>query len=135
MATLNKVELIGNLSADPETRFTPNGVQVTTLRMATNEVWTGANGEKQTRTEWHRIVAWRKLAEIAQKYMKKGQLIYVEGRLATRRWTDQNGVERFTTEIVARNFQMLGRPKTAEAAPAVEDAEPELTVNDEDVPY
>ena len=100
MRSLNKVMLIGNLGADPEIRHTPSGQSVATLRMATNEVWKDREGTKQERTEWHRVVAWGRLAEIAREYLSKGRQIYVEGRLQTRQWQDQQGQTRYTTEII-----------------------------------
>ena len=104
---VNKVILIGNLGSDPETKFTPSGAAVANVSLATNESWTDRNGEKQERTEWHRLVFWRGLAEIVGKYLKKGSKIYVEGRLETRSWDDQSGQKRYTTEIVVRDMQML----------------------------
>lgn len=105
--SINKVMLIGNLGADPETRFTPSGSQVTTVNLATDEMWTDKSGERQTRTEWHRLVLWRRLAEIAGQYLKKGSKIYVEGRLQTRNWDDQNGRRHYVTEIVVTDMQLL----------------------------
>lgn len=104
---VNKAILIGNLGADPELRYTPGGAAVATFRIATTDSWTDANGERQERTEWHRIVAWRKLAEICGEYLKKGSKVYIEGRLQTREWEGQDGVKRYTTEIVARDMVML----------------------------
>jgi len=108
MASVNKVILVGNLGADPELRYTNTGTAVANLRIATNEQWTDKNGERQSRTEWHNIVAWGKLGEICGKYLKKGRSIYVEGRLQTRTWDDQSGQKRYTTEVVAQVMQMLG---------------------------
>ena len=110
MASVNKVILVGNLGADPELRYTNTGTAVANFRIATNDTWTDKNGEKQERTEWHAIVAWGKLGEICGKYLKKGRPVYVEGRLQTRQWEDQQGNKRFTTEVVAQTMQMLGRP-------------------------
>ena len=104
---VNKAIVIGNLGADPELRYTPGGAAVATFSVATNESWTDANGERQERTEWHRIVAWRKLAETCGEYLKKGSRVYVEGRLRTRSWEGQDGVKRYTTEIEARDMMML----------------------------
>lgn len=104
---LNKATLIGNLTRDPESKTTPNGQNVCTFGVATNLVWTDTNGEKQTRVEFHNIVAWRKLAEICGQYLKKGSKIYIEGRLQTRDWEGQDGVKRYRTEIVADNMIML----------------------------
>lgn len=113
---VNKVILIGHLGADPELRYTPSGAAVANLRLATNEVWKDNEGNTQERTEWHRVVLWRKLAEIAGQYLKKGMQVYVEGRLQTRSWEDKDGVKRFSTDIVATNMQILGR-REAEPAP------------------
>ena len=105
---VNKVILIGNLGQDPEVRYMPNGNAVANVTLATSESWKDKNsGEMQERTEWHRIVFFRRLAEIAGEYLKKGSKIYVEGRLQTRKWQDQNGQDRYTTEIVADQMQML----------------------------
>ena len=108
MASVNKVILIGNLGRDPETRYMSNGDAVTNISLATTEIWKDKNGEKQEKTEWHRVTFYRKLAEIAGEYLKKGRPVYVEGRLETRKWTDKNGMERFTTEIIATDMKMLG---------------------------
>ena len=107
--SLNKVILIGNLGQDPEARFTPQGTAVTNLSIATNESWKDQSGEMQDRTEWHRVVMYGRMAETATEYMKKGQMVYVEGRLHTREWEDQNQIKRKTTEIRCDNFTMLGR--------------------------
>lgn len=108
MASVNKVILIGNLGKDPETRYMPNGDAVTTITLATTDTWKDKNGEKQEKTEWHRIVFYRKLAEIAGEYLKKGRPVYVEGRLETKKWTDKQNIERYTTQIIADSMQMLG---------------------------
>ncbi|MDQ3185444.1 MAG: single-stranded DNA-binding protein [Pseudomonadota bacterium] len=108
MASVNKVILIGNLGKDPETRYMPNGDAVTNITLATTEAWKDKNGEKQEKTEWHRVTFYRKLAEIAGEYLKKGRPVYVEGRLETRKWTDKAGAERYTTEIIASDMKMLG---------------------------
>ncbi len=105
---VNKVILIGNLGSDPELRTTTGGASVASFTLATNESWTDRDGAKQERTEWHRIVAWAKLAEICGQYLSKGRQVYIEGRLTTRTWTDKNNIERKTTEIIARDMQMLG---------------------------
>jgi len=105
---VNKVILIGNLGADPEVRFTPSGQAVANFRIATNESWTDKSGQKQERTEWHRIVVWGKLAELCGEYLKKGRQCFVEGRLQTREWTDKEGKKNYTTEVVANNVQFLG---------------------------
>ena len=107
--SVNKVIIVGNLGQDPEARFTPQGTAVTNLSVATNESWKNQSGEIQDRTEWHRVVMYGKMAETASEYMKKGQMVYVEGRLQTNEWEDQNQVKRKTTEIRCDNFTMLGR--------------------------
>jgi len=107
--SLNKVILIGNLGQDPEARFTPQGTAVTNLSVATNESWKDQSGETQDRTEWHRVVMYGRMAETASEYMKKGQMVYVEGRLHTREWEDKNQIKRRTTEISCDNFTMLGK--------------------------
>ncbi len=109
MAAVNKVILLGNLGADPETRYMPNGDAVATVRLATTETWKDRNsGEKREATEWHRVVFFRKLAEIVGQYLKKGSSVYIEGRIRTRKWQDKDGQERYTTEIEATEMQMLG---------------------------
>lgn len=109
MASVNKVILIGNLGKDPETRYMPNGEAVTNITLATTDTWKDKNsGEKREATEWHRVVFFRKLAEIANQYLRKGSQIYVEGSLKTRKWQDQSGQDRYTTEIVADEMKMLG---------------------------
>ena len=109
MASVNKVILVGNLGADPETRFMPNGDAVANVRLATTESWKDkSTGEKREITEWHRVVFYRKLAEIVGQYLKKGSAVYVEGRIRTRKWQDKEGQERYTTEIEANEMQMLG---------------------------
>lgn len=105
---VNKVILIGNIGSDPEVKYTASGVPVANFSLATSESWTDkASGQRQERTEWHRLVLWRKLAEIAGQYLKKGSKIYVEGRLQTRSWDDQSGQKRYMTEIVVDDMQML----------------------------
>ena len=106
---VNKVILVGNLGRDPEVRYSPNGQAVANVTLATSESWKDkTSGEKQEKTEWHRVVFFGRLAEIAGEYLKKGAQIYVEGRLQTRKWTDKDGHDRYTTEIVANDMQMLG---------------------------
>lgn len=104
---INKVILVGNLGSDPQMRYTPNGTAVANLSLATNEQWTDKDGNRQEQTEWHRIVAWARLAEICGEYLTRGRQIYVEGKLRTRAW-EQDGVKRYTTEVVAQTIQMLG---------------------------
>jgi single-strand DNA-binding protein len=108
MASVNKVILVGNLGADPEVRYMPSGDAITNIRLATTDSWKDKNGEKQEKTEWHRVAFFGKLAEIAGEYLKKGSQVYVEGRLQTRKWQDKDGQDRYTTEIVADRMQMLG---------------------------
>ena len=108
MASLNKVLLIGNLGADPEIRYMPSGDAIANLRIATTDTWKDKGGEKQERTEWHRVALFGKLAEIAGEYLKKGSAVYIEGRIQTRKWQDKEGQERYTTEIVANEMKMLG---------------------------
>lgn len=109
MASVNKVILIGNLGKDPETRYMPNGEAVTNITVATTESWKDkASGEKQEKTEWHRVTFYRRLAEIAGEYLKKGSQVYIEGRLETRKWQDKEGKDRYTTEIIANEMKMLG---------------------------
>ncbi len=108
MASVNKVILIGNLGADPETRYLPSGDAVTNIRIATTENWKDKSGDKQEHTEWHRISFFGRLAEIAGEYLKKGSPVYVEGRIRTRKWQDKEGQDRYSTEIVADRMQLLG---------------------------
>jgi single-strand DNA-binding protein len=115
---INKVILVGNLGADPETRYMPSGSAVTNLRLATTDSWKDKeSGEQQERTEWHNVAMFGRLAEIAAEYLKKGSQIYVEGRLRTRKWQDRDGNDRWTTEIVANEMQMLGG-RSGAGAPA-----------------
>ena len=109
MASVNKVILIGNLGRDPEVRYTPSGSAVCNVTLATTRSWKSKDsGEKQEETEWHRVVFYDRLAEIAGEYLKKGRSVYVEGRLKTRKWTDKDGVEKYTTEVIAQEMNMLG---------------------------
>ena len=138
MASLNRVLLIGNLGADPELSYTPSGTAKATMRLATHEVWTNKSGEKGERTEWHRLIAWGRLAEICGEYLTKGRQIFVEGRLQTRSWEDRDGNKRWTTEIVATNMQMLGSPRgtPAEAElPPVGAEVPDMPEPDDDIPF
>ena len=110
MAGVNKVILVGNLGSDPEVRTTPGGQRVANFRMATSRSWTGQDGQRQEKTEWHSVVAWGKLADICERYLTKGKQIYVEGRLETRQWQDkESGQNRYKTEIICETMQMLGR--------------------------
>ena len=135
--SLNKVILIGNLGQDPEARFTPQGTAVCNLSVATNESWKDQNGEMQDRTEWHRVVMYGRMAETATEYMKKGQMVYVEGRLNTREWEDQNQIKRRTTEIRCDNFTMLGKRSDSSVPPS---ANPDSSIKpdagvDDDLPF
>ena len=124
---VNKAILIGNLGSDPEVKYTPSGVPVANVSLATNESWTDRNGERQERTEWHRLVFWRKLAEIVGQYLRKGSKVYVEGRIETRSWDDQSGQKRYTTEIVVNDMQMLdsrGEMEGGAAGPPAPSAPP-----------
>ncbi len=137
MAGVNKVILVGNLGADPEIRYTPTGMAVANFRIATSETWTNRDGQKETRTEWHRIVAFGRLAEICGEYLSKGKQVYIEGRLQTRQWDDKDGIKRYTTEIVANTMQMLGVPdreRTAEESQGPEENQPP-PMDMDDVPF
>ena len=108
MKGINKVILVGNVGRDAELKYTPGGTAVAKFSIATNESWTSKTGEKQERTEWHRIVCWGKLAELAGEYLHKGRQVYIEGKLQTRQWDDREGNKRYTTEIVTREMTFLG---------------------------
>jgi single-strand DNA-binding protein len=133
MSGVNKVILIGNLGADPDLRHTPSGTAVSNLRLATTEVFTTREGEKNKRTEWHRVVAFGRLAEICNQYLKKGRQVYIEGRLQTREWEDKNGDKRYTTEIVATNMTMLGG-RGEGGGYAAEEAQSEAPADTADAP-
>jgi single-strand DNA-binding protein len=139
MASVNKVILVGNLGADPEVRYTPGGKAVATFRLATKEQWTGKDGEKTERTEWHKIVAWARLGEICGEYLHKGSQVYIEGRLQTRNWEDREGTKRYTTEIVAQTMQMLGTPGgKGGSAKTVEERFPDeepVSIPEDDIPF
>jgi len=137
MAAVNKVILIGNLGRDPEIRYTKSGQAVATFSLATTEKWKNKSGEREERTEWHRIVAWGKLGEICGEYLTKGKQAYIEGRIQTREWEDKDGNKKTTTEIVATNMVMLsqaggGRASESPSAGAGS-AEPDF--EDEDIPF
>lgn len=106
--SVNKVILIGRLGSNPEIRYTPSGAAVANFNMATNESWNDKNGQKQERTEWHRVVVWGKLAQLCGEYLSKGRQVYIEGRLQTRQWQDKEGQTKYTTEIIASTVQFLG---------------------------
>ena len=140
MAGINKVIIVGNLGNDPEIRTMPNGEAVANISVATSESWTDKNtGERREVTEWHRIVLYRRLAEIAGQYLRKGSQVYVEGRLKTRKWQDNNGQDRYTTEIQGDNLQMLGARNQdmggfAPAQSAPQD-EPPMDAFDDNIPF
>jgi single-strand DNA-binding protein len=141
MGSVNKVILVGNLGRDAELRYTPNGSAVATLSLATTEVWNDRQGQRQEKTEWHRVVVWGKQAESLQEYLVKGRQIYVEGRLQTRQWDDKDGHKRYTTEIKADRVTLLGggggaRSVPASAAPAAGPEEPPMEpITDDDIPF
>lgn len=141
MSGVNKVILVGNLGSDPTLRYTPNQTAVCNFNIATSERFTNKEGEKETRTEWHRIVTWARLAEICNEYLKKGKQVYIEGRLQTRSWEDQNGNKKYTTEVVATNMVMLGRVGDApmdvpsQDFPPEESAAPATSGDDDDLPF
>ena len=131
-SSVNKVIIVGNLGQDPEARFTPQGTAVTNLSIATNESWKNQEGQIQDRTEWHRVVLYGKMAETAGEYMRKGSMVYVEGRLRTKEWEDQNQNKRKSTEIMCDNFTMLGR--RADNQPN-QNNRLERTAEDDDLPF
>ena len=108
MRSVNKVIILGNLGKDPEVSYTPSGQPRAAFSVATNEVWNDREGKRQERSEWHRVIAWGKLAEICGQYLTKGRQVYIEGRIQTREWSDRDGNKRWTTEIVARDMVMVG---------------------------
>lgn len=138
---INKVILVGNLGADPETRYMPSGSAVTNIRVATSESWKDKQtGDQQERTEWHNVAMFNRLAEISAEYLRKGSQVYIEGKLRTRKWQDKQGNDRYTTEIVANEMQMLGgrggganAPEPRSQKPAV--AEPAGADLDDDIPF
>jgi len=146
MGSVNKVILVGNLGRDAELRFTPGGAAVATLNMATTEVWNDKQGQKQEKTEWHRIVLWGKQAESLQEYLVKGKQIYVEGRLQTRQWDDKDGQKRYTTEIKADRVTLLGgggggrsggmeRSERSGGHSGGQDEPPMEPMTDDDIPF
>ena len=148
MASVNKVILIGNLGRDPETRYSADGAAIANVSVATTRRYKDSAGQQQEETEWHRVVFFGRLAEIAGEYLRKGRPVYVEGRLRTRKWTDKEGVEKYTTEIVAENMQMLGSREgmggggeVEESAPARPAAKPaakpaqNIAEMDDDIPF
>lgn len=117
--SVNKVLLIGRLGSDPEIRYTPSGAAVANFSLATNESWNDKNGQKQERTEWHRVVVWGKLAQLCGEYLRKGRQCYVEGRLQTRQWQDKEGQTKYTTEVIATTIQFLGAGGERSANPGM----------------
>lgn len=132
MAGVNKVILIGNLGKDPEVRYMPSGGAVSNTSLATSETWKDKNGEKQERTEWHNIVFFEKLAEIAANYLRKGSKIYVEGKLQTKKWQDKEGNDRYTTQVVVQTMQMLDGKKRESGEPMEEEENQDF---DNDIPF
>jgi single-strand DNA-binding protein len=140
---LNKAILIGNLGRDPEVRYTPGGLAVANFSIATSENWTNKEGERETRTEWHRIVAFGKLAEICGEYLAKGRQVFIEGRIQTREWEDRDGNKRYTTEIVASQMLMLGSREGggaqagdySKSAPAASGPDYSGPMDDDDIPF
>ena len=149
MGSVNKVILVGNLGRDSELRYTPGGAAVATLNLATTEVWNDKQGQKQEKTEWHRIVLWGKQAESLQEYLTKGKQIFVEGRLQTRQWDDKDGNKRYTTEIKADRITLLGgggggggrsmdrsgSQGGSQGGPAGMDEPPMEPITDDDIPF
>lgn len=136
MASLNKTTLIGNLGTDPEIRYMPDGTPTATVSLATTDTWKDKSGERQEKTEWHRVVFFKGLAEVVGQYLKKGSQIYVEGKLRTRKWTDKDGIDRYTTEIVGREMQMLGKKDAKDVPNAPKAATPADAGDfDDDVPF
>lgn len=139
MAGINKAILIGRLGREPEVRYTPSGVAVANFSIATSEEWKDREtGEKQERTEWHKIVAWRRLGEICGEYLHKGSQVYIEGRLQTRAWEDRDGNKRYTTEVVAQSMQMLGSVGKGGGTEAMEGGYPieePINVQEDDIPF
>jgi len=137
MASVNKAILIGNLGADPELRYTPDGQAVASFRIATTEKFKNRDGEQQERTEWHNIVCWRRTAEIANEYLKKGSPVYIEGRIQYRSYEDKDGIKRYRTDIVAQRLQLLGARGKAEDEQKQPPAtpEPQMPSDDDDLPF
>jgi len=140
---INKVILVGNLGADPETRYMPSGSAVTNLSIATSEQWKDKqSGEQKERTEWHKVAMFNRLAEIAAEYLRKGSQVYIEGKLRTRKWQDRDGNDRWTTEIIADEMQMLGgrggggsAPMSSGSGPSSAPPQPPSDEFDDDIPF
>jgi len=146
--TVNKVILVGRLGQDPELKYTPSGAAVANLSVATNRVWKDQDGNQQKKTDWHRVTVWRQAAEFAGNYLKKGALVYIEGRLETRSWTDQNNITKYITEVISEAIQMVGSKPDRQGAPsetpsppaeaqAQQPAEPEMPPDsaEDDLPF
>ena len=138
MASVNKVILVGNLGKDPDLRYMQSGDAIANLNIATTDTWKDKGGEKQEKTEWHRVMIFGKLAEIAGEYLKKRAQVYIEGRLQTSKWTDTSNIERYTTEIVAEKMQMLGSKPKAEAtngSASTSGQQQNNPFDDDDIPF
>ena len=136
MASLNKAEIIGNLGSDPEIRYTPSGDAVANFSVATTESWRDKNtGEQKESTEWHRVSIFGKLAEIADQYLKKGSQVYIEGKIQTRKWTDKDGIERYSTGINANKLLMLGSRNESQQTSSPATSNQSHEIDDEDVPF
>ena len=141
MASVNKTIILGNVARDPEVRYTPNGSAVCSVSVATNRSWKNKeSGERQEETEWHRVVFYDRLAEIAGQYLKKGKPVYIEGRLKTRKWQDKEGVDKYTTEVIAEQMQLLGgrdeeQAPRSEPAPKASKPKTDFDDMDDDIPF
>jgi single-strand DNA-binding protein len=138
MASVNKAIIIGNLGADPELRYTPSGQAVTSFSVATTDRYKDKSGTQQSRTEWHNVVLWGRLAEIARDYLKKGNPVYIEGRIQYRSYDDKEGIKRYRTEIVGQSLQLLGGKPSGDSAhgePSTDVPEPQMPADDDDLPF
>jgi len=138
MGSVNKVMLLGNLGRDPEIRFTPKGTKVANLSVATSRRWKDKQSDElKEATDWHRVVLWGKQADVAEEYLKKGSLVHIEGRLQTRSWTDNDGNKRYSTEVVARRLQLVGKAEKPAGEPPATEEPPadEEPVDPEDIPF
>ncbi len=144
MPALNRVEIIGHLGKDPELRYTPSGTAVANFSVATSERWKGDDGAQKEKTEWHNVVLWKRQAELAGEYLKRGSLVYLSGVLRTRKWEDKNGVDRYTTEIHVKEMQFLDKPtandgsdrsRAGSAPPAASAPSPNGIDFDDDIPF
>lgn len=135
MAGVNKVILVGNLGKDPEVRYLDNGVAVANFSLATTENYKNKSGDRVSQTEWHNIVLWRGLAEVAEKYLKKGASVYVEGKIKTRKWEDKEGNTRYNTEILADNMTMLGGKQSQDDSPSLSSTPTDNSAKTDDLPF